>query len=147
MRPTPAAAMNGDLSQYPVSEAVQPTLEAGVYGAWARARALGVKLPPLLVLWRYAPAAGTLAETHVDANSPRVKIYVRDDLDPAQGYEAMLHELQHAADHDLIRAGRTSVAKLEYRAEAFTAWAQLDHRRWPSTFDEYLLRFLPGRCA
>ena len=76
-------------------------------------------------------------ETEVSA-SRFVHVYLRDDLGPVGTDATMLHELQHVADHDLIRAGRVTVDEPERRAEAaFTVWAPLDgpeHRALPNPY-------------
>lgn len=106
------------LADYPMALHPDPRLEAAVRAATARARAMGLTLPPFLVFFVKAPASAALGETVVSAGR-RVTVYLRHDLFPRGAYAAMLHELQHATDHELIRAGRLSPAELERRAEAF----------------------------
>jgi hypothetical protein len=81
--------------------------------------ALGLVLPPFVVLWVRAPASASLAETHV--TSGRVRVYIRDDLPAPAAFAAALHELQHVADHALV--DRLSPDELERRAERFAARA------------------------
>jgi hypothetical protein len=125
---------------------MDPAAEDAVSAAIARARALGVDLPPVLVFWVRAPAGADLG-TAVIGSSRYVSIYLKDTLSPPQAFETMLHELQHAADHELTRRG-TPRRTLERRAEAFATWAQLDHsdlRRPPMPFEEYVPLHLPRR--
>jgi hypothetical protein len=109
------------LYEYPVARVVDPASEAAVRAAQDRVRRAGVRLPRYLVHWVDAPAErDSLAQTIV-STSPFVDVYLGTDLTPAQTYAAMLHELQHVADHELARAGQTPAAELEQRAVRFAA--------------------------
>jgi hypothetical protein len=133
------------LSECPVSIAVTPANENAAAAAIARARELGLVLPPFITLWVRAPGHSSLAETTVWKRAgSTVHIYIRDDLRPDEVFETMLHELQHAADHALVREA-VPTRTLERRADAFACYAQLT--RPPLTFEEYLPLFLPRRHA
>jgi len=116
-----------DLRTFPVSPSVGSAANAAMFAAMARARALGLTLPPYLVLWVRAPGADTNAQTNASKKG-HARIYLRDDLGPHKTYEAMLHELQHVSDARIV-GSLGDVA--EERAEAFVARAsQASSRPW-----------------
>ena len=105
---------------------VDPESENAMYAALARARELGLVLPPYVVLWVDAPCAEILAQTVVQPSLAHVRIFLRNDLGPRCTYETTLHELQHVADAP--RFDELSPAERERRAEAFAASASRGHR-------------------
>ena len=137
--------MTALLQGYPSSPYPDAACEDAFFAAWRRARELGLALPPFVLLWVRASGATVLGETEV-STSRFVHVYLRDDLGARGTYDTTLHELQHVADRDLIRAGRMSVDALERRADAFVAYAQIDRRRGGPllTFEEYVPLFLGG---
>ena len=119
-----------DLRTFPVSPSVGSAANAVMFAAMARARALGLTLPPYLVLWVRAPGADCNAQTHTPKKGQKgyARIYLRDDLSAEQTYETMLHELAHVADARIL-GSLGDVA--EERAETFVARAsQASRRPW-----------------
>jgi hypothetical protein len=90
-----------------------PEQERAVARADARARELLV-VPDYRLHWVRAPWKRALACTRF---APSPAVWIRDDLPPERCYSAMLHELQHVADSDIIT--ELSEAESERRAEAF----------------------------